>query len=123
MMFDIQCTIINENKDQDDVAYSGSAALFLDNVGNTFALNTSTLEQYIPNTTFVYHLEESIFSCGVLMAGAVLWLARINIISCISCCWSCILWRSVLTIEWGSGVFADVGPVFLWVFDRGPYPA
>ena len=50
-MLDFRYTIKNENMERDDIAHSGSVAVFPDSTGNTFAMNTSTLEIYIPNNT------------------------------------------------------------------------
>ena len=50
-----RCTIDKENNEWYDVAHYGSVAVFLESFGGIFAINVSTLEQYIPNATLDSH--------------------------------------------------------------------
>ena len=85
-MLDGRYTIKNENRERDDVAHSGSVGVIPESFGNVFAMDTSTLERYIPKSTLDYHLGKSSFARGVLMAGDAFWLDQLDITSYISCC-------------------------------------
>ena len=56
VVVDGMCTIKNQNRGQDDVAHSGSIAVFPASFGNMFVMNASTLERYIPNAILDSHL-------------------------------------------------------------------
>ena len=74
-MFYCKYHIRNEKRYWYDVAHSGSVAFLPARDGNLFSMNTSTLDQYIPNSTSVYHLVRSDFASwdinwrGVVMFG------------------------------------------------------
>ena len=85
-MLDGKCTIRNKNGDLDAVSQMGSVSIFSDRDGKTFAIITSTWDQYILDTTLISHLGRSNSTCGVSFGGAVVGLNRLDIISCINCC-------------------------------------
>ena len=70
MIFDGNCTISKEKSERYKVAQTGSIVVFPTRCENAFAMNTSNLDQYIPNATFVSHMDKSSFDSRISMAGS-----------------------------------------------------